>query len=152
MFGYSALHFRTRAHPLSGISQSSWAPLRNRAFHGLVGYASFTAQFAELAAGIAFIFYLGDLYHPPGARGGRELVARVLICQGSRLYSSPLSDSPSRLASGTVRFLHIFALTTPGLMIWAAALLAAWSREQMTVRALVVGTGQVGGLIAGLDP
>lgn len=118
-----------------------------------VGYASFTAQFAELAAGIAFIFYLGDLYHPPGARGGRELVARVLICQGIAavlLAAVGFAIPPLRL--GRSAFLHIFALTTPGLMIWRAALLAAWSREQMTVRALVVGTGQVGGLIAGLEP
>jgi sugar transferase (PEP-CTERM system associated) len=98
-----------------------------------VGYAPFTAQFVELGAGIAFIFYLGDLYHPPRARGGRELVARVLICQGAAavlLAAVGFAIPPLRL--GRSAFLQIFALTTLGLMIWRAVLLAAWSREQPT--------------------
>jgi sugar transferase (PEP-CTERM system associated) len=37
-------------------------------------------------------------------------------------------------------------------MVWRAALLGTWSQQQMTVRVLVLGTGQVGRLIAGLEP
>jgi sugar transferase (PEP-CTERM system associated) len=118
-----------------------------------VGYAPFTARFAEVTAGIAFVFYLGDLYHPRRARRGRELVARVLICQGAAavlLAAVGFAIPPLRL--GRSAFLQIFSLTTPGLMVWRAALLGAWSRDQMTVRALVLGTGQVGRLIADLEP
>src|SRR4029453_19477003 len=42
--------------------------------------------------------------------------------------------------------------TTPGLLTWRALFLGAWSRQQMTVRVLVLGTGQVGRLIAELEP
>jgi sugar transferase (PEP-CTERM system associated) len=46
----------------------------------------------------------------------------------------------------------VFIVTTLGFTAWRAALLGAWSQQQLTVRALVVGTGHVGRLIADLEP
>ena len=47
------------------------------------GYAPFAARLAEAAAIITFVLYVGDLYQVRQAIGPRELVARVLICQGA---------------------------------------------------------------------
>ncbi|MGH7350528.1 MAG: TIGR03013 family XrtA/PEP-CTERM system glycosyltransferase [Candidatus Rokuibacteriota bacterium] len=117
------------------------------------GYAPFTARFIEVSAVMAFVFYLADLYHPRQAVGGRELGARLLICQGvAALLLAALGFAIPGLRLGRSAFLQIFLLTTPGLMIWRAALLGRWSQQQMTVRVLVLGTGQVGRLIAELEP
>jgi sugar transferase (PEP-CTERM system associated) len=117
------------------------------------GYASFTVRFIEIAAILTFVLSLGDLYHPRQAIARRELVARVLICQaaaGILLAAVGFTIPPLRPSRSA--FLGIFILTTPGLLIWRAALFGAWSQRQITSRVLVLGTGQVGRLIAGLAP
>ncbi len=117
------------------------------------GYASFTARFIEVAGVIAFIFHLGDLYHPRQGLGQRELVGRVLVCQGAAAFMlATIGFAVPGLRLSRSAFLVIFLLTTPGLMVWRAALLGTWSRQQMTVRVLVLGTGEVGRLIADLEP
>lgn len=117
------------------------------------GYGPFAARFVEVSTVLVFIFYLGDLYDPRQALGGRELVARVLVCQSLGaliLASAGFALPPLRI--GRSAFLGIFLMTTPGLLAWRALFLGAWSRQQMTVRVLVLGTGQVGRLIAELEP
>lgn len=117
------------------------------------GRASFAARFVEVASVLAFTLYLGDLYQPRQALARRELAARVLICQGvAALIVASVGFASPDLRLGRSAFLEIFVLTTFGLTAWRAALLGAWSQQQLTVRVLVVGTGQVGRLIAELEP
>jgi sugar transferase (PEP-CTERM system associated) len=117
------------------------------------GYGPFAARFGEVAAVVAMALYLGDLYQPRQALSRRELVARVLICAASAaLAVAAIGFAVPFLRLARSAFLAIFFLTTVGLMAWRAALLAAWSQQQMTVRVLVLGTGQVGRLIASLEP
>jgi len=117
------------------------------------GYAPFTARFLEACAAMTFILYLGDLYRPRQAEGRRELVARVLICQAAAsLLLAAIGFAIPVLRLSRSAFLQTFLLTTPGLLVWRAALFGAWSQQQMTIRVLVLGTGQVGRLIAGLEP
>src|SRR5260370_8084540 len=56
------------------------------------------------------------------------------------------------LRLGCSPFLAPFLLTTIGLIAWRTILLAAWSQHQMTAQVLVLGTGQVGRLLADLEP
>ncbi|MGH7383635.1 MAG: TIGR03013 family XrtA/PEP-CTERM system glycosyltransferase [Candidatus Rokuibacteriota bacterium] len=117
------------------------------------GYAPFTARFLEVGGVIAFIFHLSDLYHPRQGLGQRELVGRVLVGQGAAaLVVATIGFVIPGLRLSRSAFLVIFLLTTPGLMIWRAALLGTWSRQRMTVRVLILGTGDVGRLIADLEP
>lgn len=117
------------------------------------GYAPFAARLVEAIAVIAFILYVGDLYQPRQAIGPRELVARVLICQGAAgMVLATLGFAVPALRLGRSAFLETFLLTTIGLIAWRTVLLAAWSQHQMTAQVLVLGTGQVGRLIADLEP
>jgi sugar transferase (PEP-CTERM system associated) len=117
------------------------------------GYASFTARFFEAAAVMTFVLSLGDLYHPRQAVGRRELVARVLICQAAAgVLLATVGFAVPLLRLSRSAFLQIFTLTTPGLVIWRAVLFGGWSQRQITSRVLVLGTGQVGRLIAELAP
>jgi sugar transferase (PEP-CTERM system associated) len=117
------------------------------------GYGPMAARLMVVGSVIGFSLYLGDLYQPRAALGRRELVARVLICQaGAALAVAALGFAMPVLRPARTAFLGIFTLTTLGLVAWRAALLGAWSQQQMTVRVLVLGTGQVGRLIASLLP
>ena len=117
------------------------------------GYAPFAARLAEAAAIITFVLYVGDLYQVRQAIGPRELVARVLICQGAAaMVVAALGFAVPGLRLGRSAFLETFLLTTIGLTAWRTILLAAWSKHQMTAQVLVLGTGQVGRLIADLEP
>jgi sugar transferase (PEP-CTERM system associated) len=116
------------------------------------GNAPFGARLAEVTALITFILYVGDLYQPRQAIGSRELVARVLICQGAAaMLIAALSFAIPGLRLARSAFLQTFLLTTLGLTTWRTIFLAAWSQHQMNAKVLVLGTGQVGRLIAGLE-
>jgi sugar transferase (PEP-CTERM system associated) len=116
------------------------------------GYAPFAARVIEGGIIMTFVLYLGDLYHMSSSPAGRELLARVLICQGvTALIVASVGFAFPLLRLGRSAFLETFFLTTFGLTAWRAVLLATWS-QQMTARVLVLGTGQVGRLIAGLQP
>src|SRR6266545_4989289 len=117
------------------------------------GSASLIARFTEVASVITFVLYLGDLYQPRRGYGRREMVAHLLICHSAAalvIATVGFAIPPLRLSRSA--FLGIFLLTTPGLMIWRAALFGRWSQHQLTVRVLVLGTGQVGHLISELEP
>ena len=99
------------------------------------------------------MLYLGDLYHPRQALARRELIARVLVSQaGAALAIAAIGFAVPLLRLARSALLEIVILTTLGLIVWRAVLLAGWSQQQMTVRVLVLGTGQVARLIAGLEP
>ena len=117
------------------------------------GSASLVARFIEVATVITFVLYLGDLYQPRRGYGRREMMAHLLICHSAAalvIATVGFAVPPLRLSRSA--FLGIFLLTTPGLMIWRAALFGRWSQHQLTVRVLVLGTGQVGHLISQLEP
>jgi sugar transferase (PEP-CTERM system associated) len=117
------------------------------------GYGPFAARLIEVSVVMTFILYLGDLYHPRLAFGPRDLIARLLICQAATgLLIAAIGFAVPLLRLGRSAFLESGVLTTLGLMGWRAAVLGGWARQQMTVRVLVVGTGQVGRLIAQLEP
>jgi sugar transferase (PEP-CTERM system associated) len=117
------------------------------------GYGPFAARLIEVSVAMTFILYLGDLYHPRLAFGPRELIARLLICQAATgLLIAALGFAVPLLRLGRSAFVESGVLTTLGLMSWRAAVLGGWARLQMTVRVLVLGTGQVGRLIAQLEP
>jgi sugar transferase (PEP-CTERM system associated) len=117
------------------------------------GYGSFVARFFEVAAAVTFVLYLGDLYHARQALARRENLARLLICQAVAAFLvAALGFSVPFLKLGRSAFLEVFLIITLGLGFWRAALLAAWSQQQMMVRVLVLGTGPVGRLVAELEP
>jgi sugar transferase (PEP-CTERM system associated) len=116
------------------------------------GYGPFTARFIEVCIAITFVLYLGDLYQPRQALGTRDLAARVLICQAAAgLLLAAIGFAVPALRLSRSAFLQTFILTTPALVLWRVVLFGAWSQQQMTNRVLVLGTGQVGRLIAGLS-
>ncbi|HKW94405.1 MAG TPA: TIGR03013 family XrtA/PEP-CTERM system glycosyltransferase [Methylomirabilota bacterium] len=116
------------------------------------GYGPFAVRFLEVAGVMALALYLGDLYQPRQVVGQRELVARVLVCAATAaLAVAAIGFAVPLLRLARSAFLTIFLLSTFGLMAWRAALLGAWSQQQMTVRVLVLGTGQVGRLISSLE-
>jgi sugar transferase (PEP-CTERM system associated) len=117
------------------------------------GYGPFALRFLEVAGVVALMLYLGDLYHPRQALARRELVARVLVSQaGAALAIAAIGFAVPFLRLARSALLEIVILSTVGLIVWRAVLLAGWSQQQMTVRVLVLGTGQVARLIAGLEP
>ena len=117
------------------------------------GYAPFAARFVEVSIIMVLVLYLGDLYQLRGMTGNREVAARLLVCQSvTALAVAAIGFAIPLLRLSRLAFLETFLLTTLGLGAWRALLLAAWSQQQITVRVLVVGTGEVGRLIAGLEP
>ncbi len=117
-----------------------------------VGSAPFLVRFLEVGALTAFMLHLGDLYAARLAVSPRELLARLLICQSvSGLMIAAIGFAAPSLRLGRSAFLQITILTTLGLMGWRMAVLMAWPKHQMAVRVLVLGTGQVGRMIAELE-
>ena len=117
------------------------------------GRASFTARFLEVSGILVFIHYLGDLYQPRQASARRETVARLLICGGAAgVIIAAVGFAFPMLRLGRTAFLQMFVFAIPGLAVWRGAILGAWSQQQMTLRVLVLGTGQVGRLITDLEP
>jgi sugar transferase (PEP-CTERM system associated) len=117
------------------------------------GYGPFAARFFEVAAVVALMLYLGDLYNPRQALARRELVARVIVAQaGAALAIAAIGFAVPFLRLARPALVEIVILSTLGLIVWRAVLLGRWSQQQMIVRVLVLGTGQVARLIAGLEP
>lgn len=117
------------------------------------GYGPFLTRFAEGAVIITFVAYLGDLYQSRQAVGSRDLFAKVLVCQAaSALILAAVGFSVPILKLSRSAFLGTLLLTTVGLLAWRAAIFAAWSQQQLTVRVLVLGTGEVGRYMASLEP
>jgi sugar transferase (PEP-CTERM system associated) len=116
------------------------------------GYGPFAGRTLEIVLVFTLVLYLGDLYQRAQGLGNRELLARVLTCQATAaLVLAAVGFAFPSLRLSRSALVGIFLLTTTGLMGWRAALLGAWSQQQLTVQILVLGTGQVGRLIARLE-
>jgi len=100
-----------------------------------------------------FLLYLGDLYNTRLPLGRRELIARLLICQAA---AAPLIATGgyafTSLRLGRLAFLELSVTLLVGLLLWRTAWLGSWSLDRMTIRVLVVGSGNMGNAIADLAP
>jgi len=118
-----------------------------------IGAGSLTPKLVLIASVEVFLFYLADLYNSRLPLGRRELIARILICQGA---AAPLVAAAGYalpgLRLGRLAFLELGLTVTFGLLIWRTAWLGSWSLERMTIRVLVVGSGPIGKTIADLAP
>ena len=107
------------------------------------GYGPFAGRTLEIVLVFTLVLYLGDLYQRAQGLGNRELLARVLTCQATAaLVLAAVGFAFPSLRLSRSALVGIFLLTTTGLMGWRAALLGAWSQQQLTVQILVLGTGQ----------
>jgi sugar transferase (PEP-CTERM system associated) len=105
-----------------------------------------------VAASVTLVLYLGDLYSTRLNPGRRETVARILTCQGvSALLIAAAGFAFPSVRLGRGAFLTIVASVTVGLMAWRVAALSFWSQARMRLRVLVLGTGVIGKVIAGLQ-
>src|SRR2546427_8082841 len=101
-------------------------------------------RFAMVAGTVAFLLYLGDLYNTRLPLGHRELVARLVACQGlAGLFVAAIGFALPSLKLGRWAFLEIGATMTIGLLVWRSPWLGPKSLARMTIRVLVVGTGPI---------
>ncbi len=101
---------------------------------------------------VSFVLNLGGLYDVRLPLGRRELLARLLTCQAvAGLLVAAVGFAIPNLRLGRAAFLQIGAAATLGLIAWRAAWLGRWSHRRMRIRALVLGTGAIGKVIAGLE-
>jgi sugar transferase, PEP-CTERM system associated/exopolysaccharide biosynthesis polyprenyl glycosylphosphotransferase len=100
---------------------------------------------------VGFVLNLGGLYDVRLAMGHRELLARLLTCQaGAGLLVAAVAFAVPSLRLGRAAFLQIGAAATLGLIAWRAAWIGPSSDRRIRIRVLVLGTGAIGKVIAGL--
>ena len=100
---------------------------------------------------VAFVLNLGGLYDVRLAMGHRELLARLLTCQTvAGLLVAAVAFALPSLRLGRAAFLQIGAAATIGLIAWRAAWIGPFSHRRIRIRVLVLGTGAIGKVIAGL--
>ncbi|MBI2527036.1 MAG: TIGR03013 family PEP-CTERM/XrtA system glycosyltransferase [Candidatus Rokubacteria bacterium] len=99
-----------------------------------------------------FVLHLGGLYDIHLPLGRREMVARLLACQAvTGLLIAAGGFVVPHLRLGRAAYFEIGIAATVGLLAWRAAWLGPWSHRHMRIRVLVLGTGVIGKVIAGLQ-
>ncbi len=99
----------------------------------------------------AFVLNLGGLYDARIHMGRRELLARLLTCQVVvGLLVAAVGFAFPSLRLGRAAFLQIGAAATVGLIAWRVTWIGPFSHRRIRVRVLVLGTGAIGKVIAGL--
>ena len=102
---------------------------------------------------VTLALYLGDLYNMRLGLGRREIVARLLICQGAAgIAIAAVGFAVPSLRLGRFAFFTIVTTATLGLAAWRSAWLSASAHGRMELRVLVVGAGPVARSIAELVP
>ena len=110
-------------------------------------------RFALVASTTIFLLYLGDLYNVRLPLGHREVLARLVACQGlAGLLVAAIGFALPSLRLGRWAFFEIGVTTTVGLLFWRWSWLGPKSLARMTVRVLVVGTGPIARVLAELAP
>jgi sugar transferase (PEP-CTERM system associated) len=100
---------------------------------------------------VGFVLNLGGLYDVRLAMGHRELLARLLTCQTvAGLLVAAVAFALPSLRLGRAAFLQIGAAATLGLIAWRAAWIGPFTHRRIRIRVLVLGTGAIGKVIAGL--
>jgi len=110
-------------------------------------------RFALVASTTIFLLYLGDLYNVRLPLGHREVLARLVACQGlAGLLVAAIGFALPSLRLGRWAFFEIGVTTTVGLLFWRWSWLGPKSLARMTIRVLVVGTGPIARVLAELAP
>ena len=100
---------------------------------------------------VGFVLNLGGLYDVRLAMGHRELLARLLTCQAvAGLLVAAVAFAIPSLRLGRAAFLQIGAAATIGLIAWRGAWIGPFTDRRIRIRVLVLGTGAIGKVIAGL--
>jgi sugar transferase (PEP-CTERM system associated) len=100
---------------------------------------------------VGFVLNLGGLYDVRLAMGHRELLARLLTCQTvAGLLVAAVAFALPSLRLGRAAFLQIGVAATLGLIAWRAAWIGPFTHRRIRIRVLVLGTGAIGKVIAGL--
>jgi sugar transferase (PEP-CTERM system associated) len=100
---------------------------------------------------VGFVLNLGGLYDVRLAMGRRELLARLLTCQAvAGLLVAAVAFAFPSLRLGRAAFLQIGVAATLGLIAWRAAWIGPFSHRRIRIRVLVLGSGAIGKVIAGL--
>jgi sugar transferase (PEP-CTERM system associated) len=100
---------------------------------------------------VGFTLNLGGLYDSRTHLGPRELLARLLTCQAvAGLLVAAVAFAIPSLRLGRGAFLQIGAAATLGLLAWRSAWIGPFSHRRIRIRVLVLGTGAIGKVIAGL--
>jgi sugar transferase (PEP-CTERM system associated) len=116
-----------------------------------VGAGAMGPKLLSVAALITFALYLGDLYNMRLGLGRREMIARLVICQGAAgIGIAAVGFAVPSLRLGRFAFFSIVMAATLGLAAWRAAWLSASAHDRMKLRVLVVGVGPVARSIAEL--
>jgi sugar transferase (PEP-CTERM system associated) len=118
-----------------------------------VGTGATGPKLLMVASLVTLALYLGDLYNMRLGLGRREMLARLLICQGAAgVGIAAVGFAVPSLRLGRFAFFTIVTATTLGLAAWRAAWLSASAHDRMELRVLVVGAGPVARSIAELVP
>jgi len=100
---------------------------------------------------VSFTLNLGGLYDVRLATGRRELLARMLTCQTvAGLLVAAVAFALPSLRLGRAAFLQFGAAATLGLIAWRGAWIGPFTDRRIRIRVLVLGTGAIGKVIAGL--
>ncbi len=115
------------------------------------GEGSLVPKVIFASALATFVLSLGRLYDIRLPLGRREMVARLLACQAiTGLLIAAAGFAVPYLRLGRAAYFQIGILVTLGLIVWRLAWLGPWSYRHMRIRVLVLGTGAIGKVIAGL--
>ena len=118
-----------------------------------VGFGALGPKLLTVAALTTAALFLGDLYDMRLGLGRREMLARLLICQGAAgIAIAAVGFAIPSLRLGRFAFFSVGVGATLALAAWRAAWLTASAHERMKLRVLVVGTGPVARSIAELVP
>src|SRR5437660_6453387 len=110
-------------------------------------------KFSLVLSTTIILMYRGDLYNVRLPLGHRELLARLVACQGlAGLLVAAIGFALPSLRLGRWAFFEIGVTTTVGLLFWRWSWLGPKSLARMTVRVLVVGTGPIARVLAELAP
>jgi sugar transferase (PEP-CTERM system associated) len=117
-----------------------------------VGAGPLLPKAVLVTGAVALTLYLGDLYNLLLHPGRREVIARLLTCQAvAALIIAAAGFALPALRLGRGAFVQIIATVTLGLLLWRVAALTLVSDSRMKLRVLVLGTGVIGKVIAGLE-
>jgi len=116
-----------------------------------LGQGSGLPKVIFLSALAPFVLNLGGLYDIRLPLGRREMVARLLACQAiTGLLIAAAGFTVPHLRLGRAAYFQIGLTVTVALLVWRLAWLGPWSHQRMKIRVLVLGTGVIGKVIAGL--
>ena len=106
-----------------------------------------------LVGGLALaLLQLGELYDTRLPVGRREMIARLMACEMvAALVDAAVGFAIPQVRLGRGAFITIWGTLIAGLVLWRSVWIGPWSHDRMRLRVLVLGTGVIGNVIAGLE-